>query len=363
MASNSLGTIFKITTFGESHGKAVGVVIDGCPAKLPLCVEDIQKALDQRLPGKRPYTSPRQEKDRAEILSGVFHGMTTGAPIAILIPNNDVDSRAYDLIKDIYRPGHANYTFEEKYGIFDHRGGGRASARETVCRVAAGAVASKFLNEQCIQCLAYLSQIGPIKAQLENFEFNVFEQLVQKSTLFCPDKNSELLMITFLEKIKEEGDSIGGMVDFISTGLPVGLGDPIYEKLGAKLSLAMMSIPAAKGFEMGEGFHSAEMKGSSHNDAFVIQKGDIQTRTNHAGGILGGITTGMPLTGKVAFKPASSIRIPQTTLNRTQKEIKFECPQEARHDICVAIRAVPVVQAMLALTLADALLMNRCARL
>lgn len=363
MASNSLGTLFKITTFGESHGKAMGVVIDGCPAKLPLCVEDIQVALDQRLPGMRPYTSPRQEKDRVEILSGVFRGMTTGAPIALLIPNNDVDSRSYDLIKDIYRPGHANYTFEEKYGVFDHRGGGRASARETVCRVAAGAVASKFLKEQDIQCLAYLSQMGPIKAQLGNFEFNALNQLIQKSPLFCPDKNSELLMISLLERIKEEGDSIGGIVEFISTGLTVGLGDPVYEKLGAKLALAMMSIPAAKGFEIGEGFHSAEMRGSSHNDAFVSQQGHVKTKTNHAGGVLGGITTGMPLTGKVAFKPASSIRIPQTTVDRTQKEIKFTCPQEARHDICVAIRAVPIVQAMLALTLADAILMNRCARL
>lgn len=362
MSSNSLGSIFKMTTFGESHGKAVGVVIDGCPAQLPLRIEEIQAALDQRVPGRRPYTSPRRETDKAEILSGVFQGMTTGAPIAILIPNHDTDSAPYESLKNIYRPGHAIYTFEEKYGVFDYRGSGRASARETVCRVAAGAVAAKFLKEMGICCVSYLIQIGSVKASIEFAEFNSFVEWVQGSTLFCPDRNIEPLMHAVLEKVKQEGDSVGGVVEFRVNGLVSGLGDPVYDKVSSRLALALMSIPAAKGFEIGEGFHAAEMRGSQHNDLFVNAQGKIGTKTNHAGGLLGGITTGMPLVGRVAFKPASSIRIPQKTLNKEHQEIEFSCPSEARHDICVAIRAVPVVQAMVALTLADAVLMNRCAR-
>lgn len=363
MASNTLGSIFKMTTFGESHGKAMGVVIDGCPAQLPLRIEEIQAALDQRAPGKRPYTSPRRETDKAEILSGVFQGITTGAPIAILIPNHDVDSTTYEGLKNIYRPGHAGYTFEEKFGVFDYRGGGRASARETVCRVAAGAVAAKFLKETGICCVSYLVQIGSVKASIELSDINLLVESIQRSTLFCPDRNIEPLMHALLEKVKHEGDSIGGVVEFQVTGLSPGLGDPVYDKMSSKLALALMSIPAAKGFEIGEGFRAAEMQGSQHNDLFVNKQGKMETNTNHAGGLLGGMTTGMPLVGRVAFKPASSIRIPQTTLDKSHNEVEFSCPIEARHDICVAIRAVPVVQAMVALTLADAVLMNRCARL
>ena len=296
------------------------------PAGLALSEADIQIELDRRAPGKMPYTSPRKEPDIVHIYSGVFEGLTTGAPISLIIFNADADPSSYQ--KDILRPGHANFTYLEKYGIFDYRGGGRASARETACRVAAGAIAKKLLIHFGISCHARL-----------------------------------LTSMETIAQAQAAGDSIGGIVEFIAEGLPAGLGDPVYEKLEANLAKAMLSIPASKGFEIGEGFAAADMRGSEHNDTFINKGGKIETRTNHAGGTLGGISTGMPLVGKVAFKPASSIPRPQDTLTTSGLETQLKLPAHARHDPCVAIRAVSVVEAMLALVLADALLMHRAARL
>lgn len=334
MASNSFGTIFKITTWGESHGKALGVVIDGCPAGLEIDEKQIQEALARRAPGSNPYVSPRKETDRAEILSGVFEGKTTGAPMSILIPNRDADPSKYEPIKDLLRPGHANFTYLEKYGIFDYRGGGRASGRETVCRVAAGAVAKKFLQHSGIQVSARLLQIGHAVNPEE--------------------------MRALIEKAKEEGESYGGIVEFSVTSVPAGLGDPVYEKLEANLAHALMGLPATKGFEMGSGFQAAEMKGSEHNDLFI---GPGVTKTNHAGGTLGGISTGMEIVGRVAFKPTSSIQKEQETMTLSGEKATFKLPEGSRHDPCVAIRAVPVVEAMVALVLADAVLLNRSAKI
>jgi chorismate synthase len=338
MASNAFGTMFKITTWGESHGKAVGVVIDGCPAGVALSEDDINQALIKRAPGNSPYTSPRKEPDVAEIYSGLFEGKTTGAPVSIIIMNHDPDSSKYEPIKHLIRPGHANYTYLQKYGNFDYRGGGRSSARETACRVAAGAVAQKILAQHDIHVQASLHAVGP-------------------------DNLPENQMHDAIERAKATGDSLGGVVEFVVPNLPVGLGDPIYEKLEAKLAHAMMSLPASKGFEVGEGFGASRMQGSEHNDAFVSIDDDKPTQTNHAGGTLGGISTGMPLIGRVAFKPTSSIKKPQDTVDLEGNKQVFKLPEGSRHDPCVAIRAVPVVQAMCALVLVDSLLMNRCARL
>lgn len=363
MASNSFGTLFKITTWGESHGKAIGVVIDGCPAGLEIEESEINAALALRAPGKNAYTSPRTETDEAEILSGVFEGKTTGAPICIAIQNRDADSSKYEPIKDLLRPGHANYTYLEKYGVFDYRGGGRASARETACRVAAGAVAKKLLEAKGITLIAYIKQIGAIEAVIEEHHFEHLLTQSAQSPIFCPSATATSAMIAAIEKAKEEGDSLGGVVEFIAFSVPVGLGDPVYEKLTAKLAYALMSLPASKGFEIGSGFRSVAMQGSEHNDRFINDSGHVQTETNYAGGTLGGISTGMPLVGRVAFKPASSIMKPQDTLTVSGKQASFQLPVGSRHDPCVAIRAVPVVEAMVALVLADALLLNRCVKL
>lgn len=362
MGSNTFGNLFKITTWGESHGKAIGVVIDGCPAGISLSDEDINLALAARAPGKNPYTSPRTEKDRGEILSGVFEGKTTGAPISIIIYNKDADSSKYHPIKDLLRPGHANYTYLQKYGIFDYRGGGRSSARETACRAAAGAVAKKFLSHYSIQLTAFMKQIGTAQAKITETEIQQLREVTYKSPIFCPDEKAEAEMIQLIEQAKTGGDSLGGVVEFIADSLPVGLGDPIYRKLEAELAYAMMSLPATKGFEIGSGFQSVTMKGSEHNDPFINANGKITTTTNHAGGILGGISTGMPIVGRVAFKPTSSILKEQQTTTITGETASFKIPEGSRHDPCVAIRAVPIVEAMLALVLADALLLNRCAK-
>ena len=293
--------------------------------------------MEKRAPGKSAYVSPRKEPDRAQIYSGTFEGKTTGAPISIIIENRDVDSSKYAPIKDLLRPGHANYTYLEKYGIFDDRGSGRASARETACRVAAGAVAQKLLNHFGVELFTFLQSAGGVEGEKE--------------------------MMAAIEKAKEEGDSLGGVVAFIADHVPVGLGDPVYEKLHANLSKALMSLPAAKGFEIGEGFKAASMQGSLHNDLFTLQEGKVKTETNHAGGMLGGISSGMPICGRVAFKPAPSIMKPQKTINKNKEETTLTLPEGSRHDPCVAIRAVPVVEAMCALVIADALLMNRSAKL
>jgi chorismate synthase len=361
--SNTFGTIFRITTWGESHGKAIGVVIDGCPAGLELSEEDIQHELLARAPGKT-YTSPRAEKDKAQIFSGVFEGKTTGTPISILIFNTDADPNAYQPISHLLRPGHANFTYLEKYGIFDFRGGGRASARETACRVAAGAIAKQILRAQGIALFAYVAEIAGIASTRP--DWNCHEQLqrdIRLNPVFCPDPHAAQRMMQTINEIKNAGDSVGGIIECVALFLPSGLGDPVYEKLEAKLANAMLSIPAAKGFEIGSGFQAAEMKGSEHNDLFYLdEQQKVRTKSNHAGGTLGGISTGMPLVFRVAFKPPSSIRKAQETLSIEKESSLLTFPEGSRHDPCVAIRAVPVVEAMAALVLADVLLGSRLSR-
>jgi len=340
-------------------------VIDGCPSGLPLSEEEIHLELSYRRPGNNLYTSPRKELDHAEILSGVYEGYTTGTPISILIPNKDIDSSKYESIKDLLRPGHAQYTYQEKYGHVDHRGGGRASARETACRVAAGAVAKKLLMEFGIELGAFISQIAHFNAiEPEHEEIHSLREETLKSPIFCPDREAEREMLKALTEAKEQGDSLGGIVELRAQGLSATLGDPIYEKLDANLAKAMLSIPASKGVEIGSGFSCADMKGSEHNDLFQRNiEGTVITATNHAGGVLGGISNGMPLIVRVAFKPTSSIMKSQATLDKEGHTATFSLPEGSRHDPCVAIRAVPVVEAMGALVLADALLMNRSSRL
>jgi len=362
MASNSFGNIFRITTWGESHGKAVGVVIDGCPAGVELSEDDINAALALRAPGRNVYTSPRKEPDHAEIYSGLFEGKTTGAPISIVIMNKDAQPDKYEPIKKLLRPGHANYTYLEKYGAFDYRGGGRSSARETACRVAAGAVANKILLSQGIAVVSYIKKIAAIEIPVPEKNMQEIKHATSESPIFCPDPTAAARMMKAIENARDSGDSLGGVIEFMAQGLPVGLGDPIYEKLEANLAKAMMSLPATKGFEIGEGFRAADMSGSTHNDAFVNDASGI-TRTNHAGGILGGISTGMPLIGRVAFKPTSSIKKRQDTIDLEGNKQTFQLPKGSRHDPCVAIRAVPIIEAMCALVLVDALLLNRCAKL
>ena len=338
MASNSFGKIFRITTWGESHGKAIGVVIDGCPAGLGISEEYINQELSLRSPGKSALTSPRKEPDIAQIMSGTFDGKTTGAPISIIIYNQDADSSKYEPIKDLLRPGHANFTYLEKYGIFDYRGGGRSSARETACRVAAGAVAKKLLEHFKIEVDAWVHSIAGEEEE--------------------PKMHSRVM------EAKRCKDSVGGIIAFQVLGMPTALGDPVYEKLEANLAKAMMSIPATKGFEMGSGFEATEQMGSEQNDTFYLEGDRIRTETNYSGGTLGGISTGMPLSGKVAFKPTSSILKEQQSVNyQTLESATFQLPEGSRHDPCVVLRAAPVVRAMVSLVLADALLMNRASRL
>lgn len=365
MASNFFGNLFRITTFGESHGPAIGVVIDGCPAGLKIDKEEIDRELALRSPGKSPYTSPRKEKDEVEILSGIFEGTTTGAPIALLIRNKDADSSKYEPIKNLLRPGHANYTYLQKYGIFDYRGGGRSSGRETVARVAAGAIAKKLLAHFDVEICAFVAEIGGIAINEPTLKsLPILRKKILANPLFCPDPKAAEKMMKAIEKAKDEGDSLGGILQCAVVNLPIGLGDPVYGKLEANLACAMLSLPATKGFEIGSGFAAARMKGSEHNDAFDIDDhGQITTTTNFAGGTLGGISTGLPLTFRVAFKPPSSIKKEQKTVNLKREKKAFNLPEGSRHDPCVAIRAVPIIEAMTALVLADALLLNRCAKL
>ncbi len=321
MSGNSFGTLFKITTWGESHGQAIGVVIDGCPAGLNLKSSDIQHELDKRKPGQSKLTTARKEVDKVEILSGIFENKTTGTPISLLIRNSDVRSKDYEKIKNLYRPGHADFTYDAKYGIRDYRGGGRASARETATRVAAGAIAKKLIPSLKI-----------------------------KATLIEPSLKT-------IDSAKKEGDSVGGLIECVIKNVPAGLGSPVFDKLDARLGQAMLSIPGTKGFEIGSGFKAAEMKGSENNDEFLMKKGEVITKTNNAGGILGGISNGMDIVFRVAFKPTSSIAEKQHTVDSKgkNKEIKIE----GRHDPCIALRATPIVEAMAALVLADEYLIQK----
>lgn len=352
--SSTFGRLFTITTWGESHGPALGVVVDGCPAGLPLDVNDIQRDLDRRRVGQSIVTSTRDEKDRVEILSGVFEGFTTGAPISMMTTNGDQRSKNYDNLRDVFRPGHADFTYWAKYGHRDHRGGGRSSSRETWGRVAAGAIAKKLLAEFGVEIYAFAAEIGGI--EMETFD----RDQIERNLVRCPDPVAAAKMVEAITRVRKERDSIGGVVEVRATGVPVGLGDPTFDKLDALIGMAMLSIPATKGVEIGGGFGMARQRGSESNDAFTVEDGHVRTRSNHAGGTLGGISTGEDIVVRVALKPTSSIAREQETVDVDLNPRTLIV--EGRHDPCVVPRAVPVVEAMLALTLADLLLVNRAAR-
>lgn len=355
MAGNSFGQLFKITTFGESHGKGIGVVIDGCPAGLPITQEEIQKELDKRKPGKSHLESPRQESDLVEILSGIFEDKTTGSPIALFVHNKDKISAAYEPIKDLYRPGHADFTYDSKYGIRDWKGGGRASARETIGRVAAGAIAKKLLAHANIKIVGYVTQIG--STHITKIE----EDFITTNPLNCPDPTSLDAMIQEIQTARENLDSVGGIVEITAHNVPAGLGEPVFDKLSAELAHGIMSIPAVKGFEIGDGFACAQRNGSENNDQWTKKNGSIGTTTNHAGGIIGGISNGEDIVIRFALKPTSSIAKKQQTVDKNGDQTEIEVL--GRHDPCVAARAVPVGEAMVALVLADHYLRNQTSKL
>ena len=358
MAGSTLGNIFKITTWGESHGAALGVIIDGCPAGLYLCEEDIQKFLDRRKPGQSQFTTPRKESDRVQILSGVFEGKTTGTPISLVVYNENQRSKDYSEIASYYRPGHADYTFDMKYGFRDYRGGGRSSGRETIGRVAAGAVAVKILNQLGITFTTYTKSIGPIVCDERRFDATQINQ----NTLYMPDAEAAANASAYLEACMADNDSAGGVVECIISGMPVGIGDPVFEKLDANLAKAIMSIGAVKGFEIGDGFKAAKATGKTNNDAFRIDEhGKIEKATNHAGGILGGMSDGSDILLRASIKPTPSISATQQTVNKSNEEIDINI--HGRHDPIIAPRAVVVVEAMAALTIVDALFLNMSAKL
>ncbi len=351
MASNSFGQIFRITTFGESHGPAIGVVIDGVPPGLAISEADIQIDLDRRRPGQSTITTQRQETDKAEILSGIYEGKTTGSPVAILIRNEDQRSKDYSNIKDVFRPGHADFTYFVKYGIRDYRGGGRSSGRETACRVAAGAIAKKFLAREGMTITAYTLAVNGIYAK------RIDLSVIEKNLVRAPDLEGAELMIKRIEEARKDGDSLGGIVEALIKGTPAGLGDPIYDKLSAKLAYGLMSIGTIKGVEIGSGFEVAKLRGSEANDIFYTKDGKVHTKTNHCGGILGGISTGEDIVVRVAVKPASSIAKFQDTIDQNLQKTNVQV--KGRHDPCICPRVVPVVEAMIAVTLADCLLLQK----
>lgn len=362
MAGSTLGTIFRVTTWGESHGVGLGVVIDGCPAGLPLSQEDIQRWLDRRKPGQSKFTTSRQEGDQAEICSGIFEGKTTGTPIAIQVRNKDQRSKDYSSIMDLYRPGHADYTFDAKYGFRDYRGGGRSSGRETIGRVAAGAVAAKILLELGIRVRAYTRSIGPIEISPQRFDWEEME----RNRLYMPDAQAAAEAQKYLEERMAQRDSSGGVIECRVEGLPAGIGEPVFEKLDGNLAKAMLSIGAVKGFEIGDGFEASRRSGSENNDAFgskIDENGvkRIYKKTNHSGGVLGGISDGSPLVFRAAFKPTASIARQQETVNRKGDEVPIEI--KGRHDPVIVPRAVVVVEAMAALTICDLLLISMTSRM
>lgn len=350
MAGSSFGTLFKITTWGESHGKALGVTIDGCPSGIELSEDDIQKELDRRKPGSNPYGTKRSESDTAQILSGVFEGKTTGTPITIIVFNSDHHSSDYSNIAEKYRPGHADYVFDSKYGFRDYRGGGRSSGRETLSRVAAGAVAKKFLKVIGVTVLAYTFSIGEIEIDMHNSDITKrFD-----NPLCMPDSNAAKLAEEYLERLIAEGDSAGGIIECVIRGVPVGVGEPVFEKLDAVIGEAVFSIGAVKGVEFGSGFKSAAMKGSQNNDPFRNENGRIIKLTNNSGGILGGISDGSDIVFRAAFKPTPSISKKQLTVTKSGKNTEIEV--KGRHDPIIVPRAIVVVEAMSAIAVADMVL-------
>lgn len=353
---STFGQLFRATTFGESHGGGVGVVVDGCPPRLPITVEEIQRDLDRRRPGQSKVTTPRDEPDRAEILSGVFEGRTLGSPIAILVRNTDARSESYADFKDTYRPSHADYTYEAKYGIRNWQGGGRASARETIGRVAAAAIARKLLAEAAnVEVIAWVSRIHRIEAATDPARVTLAD--VEANIVRCPDGAAAEAMIARIDEARRAGDSLGGVVECVCRNVPPGLGEPVFDKLESELARAVMSLPASKGFEIGSGFAGTFLTGIEHNDPFTIADGRVRTTANRSGGVQGGISNGEDIVFRVAFKPTATIRQSQQTVNRAGEEVTLEA--KGRHDPCVLPRAVPMVEAMACLVLADHFLRQR----
>ena len=352
MAGSTLGNIFKITTWGESHGRGIGVVVDGCPAGLALSEEDIQIYLNRRKPGQSRFTTPRKEDDMVEILSGVFEGKTTGTPISMIVFNKNQQSKDYSEIASYYRPGHADYCFDEKYGFRDYRGGGRSSGRETIGRVAAGAIAIKILKEMGIEFLTYSKSIGPVSIDYNKFQ----KETILSNPLYMPDEEASRNAEQFLEASLKNHNSAGGIIECVVTGLPVGLGEPVFDKLDANLAKAIFSIGAVKGFEIGDGFAAANSSGLENNDAFEAKNQKIQKITNHSGGTLGGMSDGAPLVFRAAIKPTPSIFAQQKTVNKDMENIEINI--KGRHDPIIVPRAVVVVEAMAALTILDLLFAN-----
>ena len=348
MSGNTIGKNFTVTTFGESHGVALGCVIDGCPPGIEISSEEIQKELDLRKPGSNKYTTQRKENDEVEILSGIFEGTTTGTPIGLLIRNKDQRSSDYDELKDVFRPSHADYSYIQKYGIRDHRGGGRSSARETSMRVAAGAIAKKFLlSKLSIEIDGYVSQIGKFK--IESFE----KDEIKNNPFFCPDKNLIPELEKYIDELRKEGDSIGAKITVCASGMPLGLGEPVFDKLDADIAHALMSINAVKGVEIGSGFEVINLQGSENRD----EMSPDGFKSNNSGGISGGISTGQDLVASIALKPTSSIMVEGDTVNKKGESVKVQ--SKGRHDPCVGIRAVPIAEAMIAIVLTDHFLRNR----
>ncbi len=348
MSGNTIGTLFTVTSFGESHGPAIGCIVDGCPPGMQLSEADLQGDLERRRPGKSRHTTQRREMDQVKILSGVFDGVTTGTPIALLIENTDQRSKDYSTIMDRFRPGHADYTYYKKYGLRDYRGGGRSSARETAMRVAAGAIAKKYLHERYgITIRGYLAELGPIR--YENFDWDE----VERNPFFCPDAAKVAEMEAYMDALRKEGNSVGARINTVAEGVPPGWGEPIFARLDADIAHAMMSINAVKGVEIGAGFDSVAQKGTEHRDEITPDG----FQSNHAGGVLGGISSGQPITVSIALKPTSSIRIPGRTVNLQGEPV--EVITQGRHDPCVGIRATPIAEAMLAIVLMDHALRHR----
>ena len=356
--SNTLGTKFRITTFGESHGKSIGVIIDGCPAGMPLDEEAIQKDMDRRKPGQSRITTQRRESDSFVVQSGVFEGKTTGTPLMILIPNEDQRSKDYSHIANKFRPSHADYTYHTKYGVRDYRGGGRSSARETAARVAAGAVAKQFLQHKGIDIKAYVSQVGELTLDTPYQQMDVSK--AEENIVRCPDAQIAEQMIELIDQTRKSRDTIGGVVSCLVTGVPAGLGEPVFNKLHAAMGSAMLGINAVKGFEYGSGFEGVKLRGSTHNDEIYKDDETVRTRTNHSGGIQGGISNGEDIYFRVAFKPVATLMQDQQSLNEAGEEVTVS--GKGRHDPCVVPRAVPIVEAMAALVLADFYLLNEGVR-
>jgi len=351
MPGSIFGRVFRITTFGESHGKAVGVIIDGMPPNIPIEESYIQHELDRRKPGQSIVSTSRKEKDKVEILSGIFEGKSTGTPIALIVQNQNYNSSDYEKFKNMYRPGHADYTYYEKYGVRDWRGAGRASGRETLSRVAAGAIAKIILKNYGIDIIGYSLEIAGIRA--EDIDYNIIESNIVRS----PDLKKVDIMIKKIEEAKEKKDSVGGIVEVVVIGCPAGIGDPVFEKLDALLSYTVMSIGAVKGVEIGKGFESSRMRGSEYNDPYYYDGKQIRTKTNNAGGILGGISTGEDIVLRAAIRPPASISMPQKTVNMDKKEAIIEV--YGKHDPCIVPRVIPVIEAMVAITIVDCLLVQK----